>query len=167
MRKVDLKALAIAEDITAKAEIVTPMPEPVVIPESLRKSLGPEPDAMWIYRMADGAAFGAVARWNPPGARKEIRPIVWDGKKFLTSGFGKERPLYNGDLLAASPTAPVLIVEGEKAADGAAQYVPEGWVITTWQGGAKAVDQTDWSLLAGHSCVVWPDNDTPGIEAAL
>jgi putative DNA primase/helicase len=167
MRKVDLKALAIAEDITAKAEIVTPMPEPVVIPDSLRKSLGPEPDAMWIYRMADGAAFGAVARWNPPGARKEIRPIVWDGKKFLTSGFGKERPLYNGDLLAASPSAPVLIVEGEKAADGAAQYVPEGWVITTWQGGAKAVDQTDWSLLAGHSCVVWPDNDTPGIEAAL
>ena len=167
MRKVDLKALAIAEDITAKAEIVTPMPEPVVIPDSLRKSLGQEPDAMWIYRMADGAAFGAVARWNPPGARKEIRPIVWDGKKFITSGFGKGRPLYNGDLLAASPTCPVLIVEGEKAADAAAQYVPEGWVITTWQGGAKAVDQTDWSLLAGHSCVVWPDNDTPGIEAAL
>lgn len=167
MRKVDLKALAIAEDITAKAQIVTPMPEPVVVPDSLRKSLGPEPDAMWIYRMADGAAFGAVARWNPPGARKEIRPIIWDGKKFLTSGFGKGRPLYNGDLLAASPTAPVLIVEGEKAADGAAQYVPEGWVITTWQGGAKAVDQTDWSLLDGHSCVIWPDNDTPGIEAAL
>jgi putative DNA primase/helicase len=167
MRKVDLKALAIAEDITAKPQIVTPMPEPVAIPDSLQKSLGPEPDAMWIYRMADGAAFGAVARWNPPGARKEIRPIVWDGKKFLTSGFGKGRPLYNGDLLAASPTAPVLIVEGEKAADGAAQYVPEGWVITTWQGGAKAVDQTDWSLLDGHSCVVWPDNDTPGIEAAL
>jgi putative DNA primase/helicase len=167
MRKVDLKALAIAEDITAKAEIVTPMPEPVVIPDTLQKSLGPEPDAMWIYRMADGAAFGAVARWNPPMKRKEIRPIVWDGKKFVTSGFGKDRPLYNGDMLAASPTCPVLIVEGEKAADGAAQYVPEGWVITTWQGGARAVDQTDWSLLAGHSCVVWPDNDTPGIEAAL
>lgn len=167
MRKVDLKALAIAEDITAKAEIVTPMPEPVAIPDTLKKSLGPEPDAMWIYRMADGVAFGAVARWNPQGRRKEIRPIVWDGKKFVTSGFGKSRPLYNGDLLAASPTCPVLIVEGEKAADGAAQYVPEGWVITTWQGGAKAVDQTDWSLLAGHSCVVWPDNDTPGIEAAI
>ena len=167
MRKVDLKALAIAEDITAKAQIVAPMPEPVVIPDSLQKSLGPEPDAMWIYRMGDGTAFGAVARWNPPGKRKEIRPIVWDGQKFVTSGFGKGRPLYNGDLLAASPTCPVLIVEGEKAADGAAQYVPEGWVITTWQGGAKAVDQTDWSLLEGHSCVVWPDNDTPGIEAAL
>jgi len=166
MRKVDLSKLGL-EDITAKAEIVTPMPEPVVIPDSLQKSLGSEPDAMWIYRMSDGGAFGAVARWNPAGKRKEIRPIVWDGKKFVTSGFGKGRPLYNGDLLAASPSAPVLIVEGEKAADGAAQYVPEGWVITTWQGGSKAVDQTDWSLLVGHTCVVWPDNDTAGIEAAL
>ena len=36
MRKVDLKALAIAEDITAKAEIVTPMPEPVFIKGYLR-----------------------------------------------------------------------------------------------------------------------------------
>jgi len=166
MRKIDLRAVA-AEDITDQPEIVTPMPEPVVVPQSLKKALGGEPDAMWIYRMADGAAFGAVARWNPEGARKEIRPIIWDGKKFLTSGFGKSRPLYNGDLLAASPTAPVLIVEGEKAADSAAQYVPDGWIVTTWQGGSKAVEQTDWSALRGHSAVVWPDNDTPGIEAAL
>lgn len=166
MRKVDLSKLGL-EDITDQPAIVTPMPEPVVVPASLTKAMGGEPDAMWIYRMADGGAFGAVARWNPLGKRKEIRPIVWDGQKFLTSGFGKGRPLYNSDLLAAAPAAPVLIVEGEKAADGAAQYVPEGWVITTWQGGAKAVDQTDWSLLEGHSCVVWPDNDTPGIEAAL
>ena len=61
MRKIDLRAVA-AEDITAPASIVTPMPEPVVIPESLKKSLGDKPDAMWIYRMADGAAFGAVGR---------------------------------------------------------------------------------------------------------
>lgn len=166
MRKVDLRSL-VAEDVTEQPGIVTPMPEPVLVPQSLIRSMGGDPATMWIYRMADGAAFGAVARWNPPNGRKEIRPIIWDGKKFLTSGFGKGRPLYNGDLLAASPSAPVLIVEGEKAADGAAQYVPEGWVITTWQGGAKAVGQTDWSLLAGHDCVVWPDNDTPGIEAAI
>ena len=165
MRKVDLRAL-LPEDVTDQPAIVTPMPEPVAVPSSLIRLMG-EPDTMWVYRMADGGAFGAVARWNPPTGRKEIRPIVWDGKKFLTSGFGKGRPLYNGDLLAASPTAPVLIVEGEKAADGAAQYIPEGWVVTTWQGGAKAVEQTDWSLLAGHACVVWPDNDTPGVEAAL
>lgn len=166
MRKIDLQAVK-AEDITDAPKIVTPMPEPVVLPQKLKDALGGEPDSMWIYRVADGSAFGAVARWNPEGARKEIRPIVWDGKKFITSGFGKDRPLYNGDLLAAAPAAPVLIVEGEKAADGAAQYVPEGWVVVTWQGGSKAVDQSDWSPLAGHSCVIWPDNDLPGAEAAL
>jgi len=48
-----------------------------------------------------------------------VRPIVWDGKKFVTSGFGQDRPLYNSDLLAARPMAPVLVVEGEKAVDGA------------------------------------------------
>ena len=166
MRKIDLQAVK-AEDITDAPKIVTPMPEPVVLPQRLKDSLGGEPDAMWIYRVADGSAFGAVARWNPEGQRKEIRPIVWDGKKFITSGFGKDRPLYNGELLAASPAAPVLIVEGEKAADGAAQYVPDGWVVVTWQGGAKAVEQTDWSPLAGHPCVIWPDNDIAGAEAAL
>lgn len=166
MRKIDLRAVK-AEDITDRPEIVLPMPEPVIIPESLRKSLGQEPDAMWIYRMSDGSAFGAVARWNPEGERKQIRPIIWNGQQHVTSGFGKSRPLYNGDLLAASPACPVLIVEGEKAADAAAQYAPDGWVVTTWQGGAKAVDQTDWAALGGHECVIWPDNDTPGIEAAI
>ena len=166
MRKIDLTAIK-AEDITDTPNIVTPMPEPVVLPQRLTDAMGGEPDSMWIYRVADGSAFGAVARWNPEGERKQIRPIVWDGKKFITSGFGRDRPLYNGDLLAAAPTAPVLIVEGEKAADSAAQYVPEGWVVVTWQGGSKAVDQSDWSPLGGHSCVIWPDNDLPGAEAAL
>ena len=166
MRKVDLTA-ASAEDITDTPMIVTPMPEPVVVPSKLKAAMGGEPDSMWIYRMTDGTAFGAVARWNPEGKRKEIRPIIWDGKKFVTAGFGRGRPLYNSDMAAASPTAPVLIVEGEKSADGAAQYVPEGWVVVTWQGGANAVDQTDWSALDGHSCVIWPDNDAPGIEAAI
>jgi len=163
MRKIDLTKVE-AIDVTNDVEIVTPMPEPVVVPKKLRDSLG-EPKAMWIYRMADGSAFGAVARWDPEGQRKQIRPIVWNGKEHVTSGFGNNRPLYNGDLLAASPVAPVLIVEGEKAAIAAQAYVPEGWVVTTWQGGANAVDKADWSALRGHSCVIWPDNDGPGIAA--
>ena len=120
---------------------------------------------MWVYRTADGSAYGAVARWNPEGRKKEVRPIVWDGNKFVTSGFGPERPLFNSDMLAARPMAPVLVVEGEKAVDGAAQYVPDGWVVTTWQGGSNAWQNTDWSPLAGHRVVIWPDNDGPGVNA--
>ena len=163
MRKVDLKAVKPA-DITDAPKLVVPMPEPVIVPEFLMKSLG-EPEKMWIYRTDDGAAYGAVARWDPEGARKQVRPIVWDGKEFITSGFGNGRPLYNSDLLAARPMAPVLVVEGEKAVDGAAQYVPDGWVVTTWQGGSNAWEHTDWSLLDGHRVVLWPDNDGPGVGA--
>jgi putative DNA primase/helicase len=166
MRKIDLTAIK-AEDITDTPNIVTPMPEPIEVPAKLKAALGGEPDSMWIYRIADGSAFGAVARWNPEGKRKEIRPIVWDGKKFITSGFGPSRPLYNSDMIAAAPTAPVLIVEGEKAADAAPQYLPDGWVVSTWQGGANAVEQTSWDILEGHSVVVWPDNDGAGAQAAI
>lgn len=166
MRKIDLTAIK-AGDITDKPSIVTPMPEPIVVPQKLKNALGGEPDSMWIYRTADGSAFGAVARWNPEGKRKEIRPIVWDGKKFITSGFGSGRPLYNSDMIASAPNAPVLIVEGEKAADAAPQYLPEGWVVSTWQGGANAVDQSSWAVLEGHSVVVWPDNDGAGAQAAI
>lgn len=164
MRKVDLTAVTPA-DITETPKLVVPMPEPIEVPASLIKSLG-EPEQMWVYRTDDGSAYGAVARWNPEGKRKEVRPIVWDGKKFITSGFGTERPLFNSDLLAARPMAPVLVVEGEKAADGAAQYVPDGWVVTTWQGGSNAWQNTDWSPLAGHRVVIWPDNDSAGVNAA-
>jgi putative DNA primase/helicase len=166
MRKIDLR-LVKSEDITDTPSIVTPMPEPIVVPQKLKNALGGEPDSMWIYRIADGSAFGAVARWNPEGRRKEIRPIVWDGKKFITSGFGPNRPLYNSDMIASAPNAPVLIVEGEKAADAAPQYLPEGWVVSTWQGGANAVEQTNWDILEGHSVVVWPDNDGAGAQAAI
>lgn len=164
MIKVDLTKVE-AIDVTKAEPIVTPMPEPVVVPKKLKDAMGGDPAALWIYRMSDGSAFGAVARWNPEGKRKEIRPIVWNGKDFITSGFGDNRPLYNSDMLAAAPIAPVLIVEGEKAANAAQGFVPEGWVVTTWQGGANATEKADWSALKGHTCVVWPDNDGAGIAA--
>lgn len=163
MKMVDLKGLK-PIDVTDAPQIVTPMPEPLDIPEELQY-MG-EPDSLWIYRLPDGGAYGAVGRWNPIGKRKQIRPMVWDGKRMMSAGFGHGRPLYNSDLLAASPMAPVLIVEGEKTAVGAQAYLPEGWVVTTWQGGANAWQHTDWTILEGHQCVIWPDNDAPGISAA-
>jgi hypothetical protein len=77
MRKVDLTAVTPA-DITEMPKLVVPMPDPIEVPASLIKSLG-EPEQMWVYRTADGSAYGAVARWNPEGSKKEVRPIVWDG----------------------------------------------------------------------------------------
>lgn len=165
MKKIDLVAAAKNPvDITEAPAFVTPMPEPFEIPEELA-GMG-EPDGLWIYRMPDGGAYGAVARWDPKGKRKQVRPIIWDGERTRAAGFGTNRPLYNSDLLVASPLAPVLLVEGEKAADGAQAYVPEGWLVTTWQGGANAWQYSNWELLEGHQCLIWPDNDGPGLKAA-
>lgn len=153
-----------SEDILSKgSEPVCPMPEPIEIPAGLAR-LG-KPDSMWIYRRSDGAAFGAVARWDG-GEKKEIRPIIWNGTAFVSSGLGENRPLLNADLVSSQPLAPILIVEGEKTLDGATQYVPEGWIVVTWSGGSGAWNKTDWSVLAGHTCVIWPDNDEPGLKVA-
>lgn len=164
MRKVNLSAAGNVSKHATNNVPILPMPEPVKIPASLR-ALG-APDNVWLYRMLNGTLFGAVARWDPPGKRKEIRPIIWNGRDFISSGFGDHRPLYNSDQLSKSSLAPVLIVEGEKSADAAAGYVPDDWVVVTWQGGANAWHHTDWSLLVGHPCVIWPDNDAAGTNAA-
>lgn len=150
-------------DVTAVAgDPVVPMPEPVQVPAEL-SGMG-EPDRVWIYRTPMGEAYGAVMRWGDD--KKTIRPVIWNGKAFVSRGLGDGRPLYNSDLLAASPMAPVLIVEGEKTAEAAVRHVPEGWLVTTWSGGANAAHQSDWSVLVGHACVIWPDNDDAGEKAA-
>jgi len=149
--------------IKLKSDPVVPMPEPVEVPSAL-KSMG-EPDAVWVYRMPDGSAYGAVARWNT-ATGKEVRPIIWDGEKFVTSGFGSNRPLLNSELASSVPIAPILVVEGEKTADAAARYTPPGWVTVTWSGGAEAWSKSEWSSLSGHPVVIWPDNDEPGLRAA-
>jgi hypothetical protein len=58
---------------------------------------------------------------------------------------------------------PVVICEGEKAASAAEKL---GLQSTTWIGGSGAVDKTDWATLKGFDCVIWPDNDKPGLRAA-
>ena len=71
------------------------------------------------------------------------------------------RSLYNLDGLARRPDAPVLIVEGEKAADAGAAVLPD-YVVTTSPGGSHAADKADWSTLAGRKVIIWPDADDPG-----
>lgn len=163
MRKIDLSAVSDAHRNVAQREPCVPMPEPVMMPGSLSK-MG-EPNFLWTYRMPNGDPYAAVARWDSPNG-KQVRPIIWNGEEFVTSGFGNNRPLYNSDILSQSPLAPALIVEGEKSADAAVGYLPAGWVVVTWQGGTNAWRYTDWSPLSGHPSVIWPDNDDAGIKAA-
>jgi AAA domain len=67
--------------------------------------------------------------------------------------------------LARRPRAPVLIVEGEKAAIEAEELLPDH-VVITWPGGANGIHGVDWHPLQGRKVTIWPDADEPGKRAA-
>ncbi len=172
----------------ATVKIIVPAVEPVKWPrhkeeinaktgkyEPFKMSL--PPPKQWEYRLADGSLYGVVARWDPAGRDKIVIPCVYaeisnkieTATRWAWAGFGQEdgsRPLLGLPELSTNPLATVLIVEGEKARDAAAKYLPAGWVCMTWQGGGKAVAKTDWSPLAGRRVVIWPDKDAPPIDKA-
>jgi hypothetical protein len=123
------------------------------------------PSASWRYLSAEGQLLGVVARYDPPGERKQVIPYTWslaDGWK--SAGFSAPRPLYGLDRLAARHNDPVLLVEGEKCADAAASVL-KGFVVVTWSGGTKAAHLADWRPLIGRRITAWPDNDDTGREA--
>lgn len=139
------------------------MPEPVEVPASV--NIKRQPDRVSVYRNADGQAAFAIMRWDGTG-KKLTLPVTHDGEKFQSAGYPYKRPLYNSDIIAAHEGWPVLIVEGEKSAEDGAEHLPPGWCITTWAGGTGAIGKTDWSILNGRRCVIWPDSDEPGLTAA-
>jgi hypothetical protein len=124
----------------------------------------------WVYKSAAGELMMVIARYDRPGAdgqvEKQIRPFTYgygsDGvPAWRIKSIPEGRPLYALDHLAASPTAPVLVVEGEKAADAAAKRFPD-YVVTTSSGGSQAAAKADWSPLKGRPVTVWPDADKAG-----
>jgi putative DNA primase/helicase len=101
--------------------------------------------------------------------QKAVYPVLWcrveqNGREYCawrSTGLPVPRPLYNLPVLLASPDALVVLVEGEKKADRVAELFP-GCVGTTSMGGAKSAKCSDWTPLAGHRVIIWPDNDEPG-----
>lgn len=122
--------------------IATPIPDP------------PTAGAEHIWRYSDTFL---VTRF--PG--KRIRPLWWDGTDWRWKAPPSPRPLYWARRAAA---AEVVITEGEKAADAAAQLFPDH-AVCTWPSGCKAIDKADWQPLRGRACVLWPDADAVGREA--
>jgi Ti-type conjugative transfer relaxase TraA len=88
----------------------------------------------------------------------------WNLKKFQTAT--DKAPLYNHHLLLQRPKHPVLIVEGEKAADAGEKLFSQKYVTLSWFGGAGSAKNADWRPLFGREVVIWPDNDPAGFKAA-
>jgi putative DNA primase/helicase len=129
-----------------------------------------KPSTRWEYRTADGALFGYVYRFDPPGERKQIMPVVWarnesGREEWRWLGFPKPRPLYGIDQALHFDGSPIIVTEGEKAADAAKRLMPD-YVAITSQGGSKAPKESDWSLLKNRDVLIWPDNDPEGFAYA-
>lgn len=132
------------------------------------KTVSYRPVATWAYRAPDGRLLGYVIRFEIDG--QKLTPTITfcehaDGtRRWCARPFPTPRPLYGLQALAERPAAPVVVVEGEKARDAAAQGLP-GMVCVTWPGGSNGVRWADFSPLAGRDLVLWPDADPPGLAA--
>ena len=137
--------------------------------ESYRHPTLGSPSRSWPYYDATGRLVGYAARFETPTG-KTFRPLVRDAAErwhtaSRTGGFPKPYPLFNLSALLAKPMAPVLICEGEQAAEAASHQFPD-WVAVTSLHGAKAPQKSDWSSVATRDVTIWPDADDAGARFA-
>jgi putative DNA primase/helicase len=117
-----------------------------------------KPDSSWRYETAEGETAFYVVRWNE-GDKKVIRPLSWfDGEGWKFGAWANNRPLYNLAAITEQPNAPIIICEGEKAAEAAARIFPKS-ITTTSSGGWRrgenrlvAARQSARSHLARQRC---------------
>jgi putative DNA primase/helicase len=136
--------------------------------------LGRSAVAQWCYRNADGHQLFWVQRVNRSGGAKYFLLVIWlDGgwhtvtkRDAFRADWPEPRPLYRLPDLGARLNAPVVIAEGEKAVDAAAELLGENYVAVGFRNGAKSANKSDWAPLRGRRVVLLPDNDDDGAEFA-
>ena len=149
-------------------DVVSPVPDDApkqVPPHQLGK-----PTGKWAYRNEEGKLLFVVCRFDIADGEKEFFPLTcWHDAlgnyKWRWKGLPAPRTLYGIDCLAERPDAPVVVCEGEKAADAAAVLLPD-FVILTSSNGSNAAGYTDWSPLTVRHVTIWPDADEPGDKYA-
>lgn len=166
------KRLAPNSNIDDKNDIIKMFPVPAHAPPiataTQTKQFG-KPVNTWEYRNTKGDLLGYVCRYQSEDG-KIIWPWVYgvrEGReRWFVGHIPEPRPLYKAHLIAQAPlSTPIIITEGEKAADAAQLIFPE-WISTTTIGGGQASHQTDLSILAGRPVVIAPDHDQQGFHYA-
>lgn len=146
------------------------IPVPVDAPEPDWSELRPpqakgDPVGAWTYFTADAEVAFHLARWDnvDPHERKIIRPVTWNGARWVLKAMTAPRPLFNLPPVLEGPIKTV-VVEGERCVGAAASVFPDH-SATTWAGGSGAWELTDWEPLAGRDVLLLADADDPGREA--
>lgn len=139
---------------TDSQEIIKPPidAEPPPIPSNAKS---------WCYRDLDGSPIYYIIRQEDQNGKKFFYPLSFSNKDKWIKKHYPNPPLYNIDKIAADLSKPILIVEGEKAAD-AATIAMKPYTVTTWPMGANNWNKMDWTALKGRKVLLWPDADEAG-----
>ena len=124
-----------------------------------------KPVLVSIYKSIEHVAVGAVVRLELNG--KKITPTICNGTngsetRLVMMAMPDPKPLLGSHLISGEK--PVLLVEGEKTWQAVRDNMP-GWEVCTW-GGCSTYKKADWSILSELECIIWPDKDTAGLQAA-
>ena len=120
------------------------------------------PSATWEIRDEDGNVQAIHERHERPDGSKDcfwklpgVRKYGLGGRKLATL------PLYRSEEARSWPSdVPVVVTEGEKAADALAELYP--YVLGTVTGASGTPGPEALGPLKGRSAVLWADADEPG-----
>lgn len=147
------------------SDVIQP-PGNAPIPLMMSNKFG-KPSMSWCYRNRAGDPLFYIARYDPVGGKKQIIPWTWSSanKRYVSKGWPTPRPLYGLEFLKGNDTTPIILVEGEKAADCARKLAGSTYIVMTWSNGGSAYDKADFTPIYGHKLLLWPDADEPGLKA--
>ena len=125
----------------------------------------------WAIRDLDGSLLGYKYRVDSRNTTKEVYTLTYRAHSgWVKKGWAKKTsPPYGLESLAnGDPTIRVLFVEGEPAKDAAQELFGDRWKVLSYAGvkGSDDLWLPDEPFWQDCDVVVWPDNDTPGREAA-
>lgn len=131
-----------------------------------RMEIEPTDDAhLYPYRVPDGRVALVIVRW-PTAGGKEVRRVSWGRGSWRLGGTeGAIFPLFRLPDVVMRYDLPVIIAEGEKAANAAGSLWPD-YVATCPVGGSNPAP-TEWDPLRGRDVLVLPDSDDAGATFAL
>lgn len=150
---------ALAEKYSFGGSFRKPIDKFVPVPEYVDPPDWGKPSAIYEYKSAQDKLLYYIVRYDDGDSKKFFVPWSYTSNNGWVKKAWSKRTLFGLELLLKKPDLPVMIVEGEKACLAARVICGRSYNVLTWQGGAKAVDKTDFTILAGKSVVLWPDRD--------
>jgi hypothetical protein len=121
--------------------------------------------AVYRYTHPDTKAVElVVVRCEPPGEKKKIRQCRPEAGGWVLRKPEGVQPIYNRARVRKADI--VFVVEGEPCVHALTDLDLPGGAATTAPGGCSKgrAEEADWSLLAGKTVYLWPDNDDGGID---